>query len=198
MQLVAGKKRISASFYCLLALIATLLSLAFVPDLLKKRKFTFDTGIPAAAAVTFPIDTLLPEVVGGKTGKALNLKALAAQSPSGILVNFWATWCPPCLEELPTLEHLHRQLSKAGTALPQLVTISVDEKPEDVATLYKTLDFKPSFLVLYDRDGALSRSVGTTKFPETYWINKDGKILHKWIGPQNWIGAEVLRKLGNL
>lgn len=76
-----------------------------------------------------------------------------------------------------------------------LITISVDDRLDDITKLERTLDFKPTFSVLYDKDGELARSLGTTKFPETYLINKSGKILYKWLGPQNWLSEDVLRQL---
>lgn len=120
------------------------------------------------------------------------------ESKAGVIINFWATWCPPCLEELPSLEMLERQLRKEKEILPRLVTVSVDESVGHIATLFQGLDFSPSFLILFDTDANLSRSVGTTKFPETYWVGKDGTILHKWIGPQNWLDAGVLNKIRQL
>ncbi len=128
-------------------------------------------------------------------GTAVSLEELFADR-SEILVNFWATWCPPCLEELPGLEYLGRQLNaKENKNFPLLVTISVDEDAKEVSKLFKTLDFTPSLIVLHDPDGELSQSMGTTKFPETYLINKQGKVLRKWIGPQNWLSANVIQSL---
>jgi cytochrome c biogenesis protein CcmG, thiol:disulfide interchange protein DsbE len=128
-----------------------------------------------------------------KTKSKITLAELAAHSTEGLLVNFWATWCPPCLEELPALDYLNRQLERAPKGkMPLLVTISVDEAVEDVSGLFETLDFSPTLLVLHDPNGNFSAELGTTRFPETYWISPSGAIQYKWIGPQNWLSEEVL------
>jgi len=131
--------------------------------------------------------------------KRVTLEELLKAEEAPILVNFWATWCPPCLEELPSLESFYRQLSAStrnGKPLAaKLFTISVDDRLEDITSLESTLDFKPTFPVLHDREGELARSLGTTKFPETYLVNNKGEILYKWLGPQNWLSQDVLRQL---
>ena len=94
---------------------------------------------------------------------------------------------------------LHNQiLSKTiqkGSKVPTLITISVDDRIEDISKLESTLDFKPTFSVMYDREGELARTMGTTKFPETYLVNAQGKILYKWLGPQDWLSDDVLQQL---
>lgn len=134
----------------------------------------------------------LPAALKGR--QQISLGDLAAQSPDGLIVNFWATWCPPCLDELPALDYLNRQLDKQRGAgkLPLLVTISVDEASQDVSGLFETLDYKPTVLVLHDPNGYFSARMGTTRFPETYWVEPTGGVRHKWIGPQNWLSEEVL------
>lgn len=153
-------------------------------------------------AGAFPLDVKLTvyrdSSVKGRKSK-INLKELIGNSPTPVLINFWATWCPPCLEELPSVEMFHKQLKAQQIAnikqLPRLITISVDERIEDITKLESTLDFKPSFTVLHDRDGELARSLGTTKFPETYLVNTEGKILYKWLGPQDWLSFDVLQQI---
>jgi peroxiredoxin len=85
--------------------------------------------------------------------------------------------------------------NQSDEALPILVTISVDESAEAVRKFAKTLNRPLPFLVLHDPDGAFSRQLGVTKFPETFLIDSKGKILQKWIGPQDWLSLEVLQFL---
>jgi len=152
----------------------------------------------------FPLATRLTVFRDASSKKRLprskvTLQDLVKEASGPVLINFWATWCPPCLEELPSIEMLHRQiLSKAlqkNSKVPTLVTISVDDRIEDITKLESTLDFKPSFTVVYDREGELARTMGTTKFPETYLVNAQGKILYKWLGPQEWLSDDVLQQL---
>lgn len=179
---------------CGLGLLGVFALLVVLPQHLEKSHYTFPVGssLPTAFPVEATLKWLQPV---GKSGVKTSLNELLKDLPKGALVNFWATWCPPCLEELPSLEYLNRQLKKHPNTFPPLITISVDEKPEDVFTLFKSLDFKVSFTVLYDSEGKLAQSVGTTKFPETYWISPEGKILYKWVGPQDWLSPEVLNPL---
>ena len=179
----------------ILSIAAVFVALVYLPSLTRKTQFTFPAG-DQKTVETFPVDVVLPRVANGKTGNPTTLRELAKQHKGGLIVNFWATWCPPCLEELPSVEYLNRQLaSSTDPNLPKLVTISVDETSDVIFSLYRTLDFTPSFLVLHDKTGDTARAVGTSKFPETYWINSEGKILHKWIGPQNWLSGDVLKTL---
>ena len=107
-----------------------------------------------------------------------------------------ATWCPPCLEEIPTLDYLGRQLAKKDNKdKPRLVTISIDEKSSDVIQFFKTLDASPQFIVLYDPEGDFATTLGTNKFPETFLIDRTGKVIKKWAGPENWLSGNVLQTL---
>lgn len=195
------KKGLPPSWYGIGLIAAFMAVLVAGPRLFQKTHYTMEGAAPDRPALTsFPTEVALPllraETGKARPDKALDLKSLAKEHPGGLIVNFWATWCPPCVEELPSLEQLNRQLeARRDPRLPKLVTISVDETPGDVTSFFKTLDYTVSFLVLYDKEATFSRSVGTTKFPETYWIDASGKILHKWIGPQNWLAGDVLGRL---
>lgn len=172
-------------------------ALYFLPPYFQTRSHEIPLFVRGRAE-RFPLEGTFTQVKNGKPSSKIKLSDLVRESNNGIIVNFWATWCPPCLDELPSLEMLQRQLRAERGALPRLVTISVDERISDIDRLFHTLDFNPSFLILFDSAAELSRAVGTTKFPETYWLGKDGTILYKWIGPQNWLDANVLNKIRQL
>ncbi|NBX75832.1 MAG: TlpA family protein disulfide reductase [Proteobacteria bacterium] len=171
--------------------------LFFSEPLLKQRPRQFEVVSSGSSLQTsIPVNKALLEL---KSNKAFSLEELLAktQRPNGkLLVNFWATWCEPCIEEVPTLATLAGQLqNQSDPSLPTLVTISVDEKAEAVRKFEKTLSRPLPFLVLHDPDGSFSRQLGVTKFPETFLIDSKGKILQKWIGPQDWLSLEVLQTL---
>jgi thiol-disulfide isomerase/thioredoxin len=171
--------------------------LYWVEPLLKQRTRSFEVSSSQNTPQTIvPVDKLLVEI---KSNKPVSLEGLLIQArrPNGkLLVNFWATWCDPCIEEIPTLAALGSQMqNQSDEALPILVTISVDESAEAVRKFAKTLNRPLPFLVLHDPDGAFSRQLGVTKFPETFLIDSKGKILQKWIGPQDWLSLEVLQFL---
>ena len=173
---------------CLLFLTA----LIFLPRLLGQQDVQLLFQKPRESLERLSLDRRFPVVKSGVGMGAVTLAELAAKSPAGLLLNFWATWCPPCLEELPSLEALERQRLSQPDKIPRVVAISVDEAPTDVVSLVRTLGYRFDVLVLLDRDGEFSRSLGTVKFPETYWVASDGKLMRKWVGPQDWIGGDVL------
>ena len=165
--------------------------------LLKQRTRIFEgSGAQNGSQTIIPVNKALIEL---KSNKLISLEGLLSEAhrPDGkILVNFWATWCDPCIEEIPTLATLGSQLqNQSDTSLPILVTISVDETADTVRKFTKNLNQPVPFLVLHDPDGSFSRQLGVTKFPETFLIDSKGKILQKWIGPQDWLSLEVLQIL---
>ncbi|MBI4403878.1 MAG: TlpA family protein disulfide reductase [Deltaproteobacteria bacterium] len=180
------------------AVVIFLAILAWVPSLFRNRTYHFESSSNSKQAPSTPVimvpltpsfSMLQPQA------KKITLTELIANH-GNVIINFWASWCPPCIEEMPSLEMLNRQMAaKKNGNLPLIVTISVDEDLDAIKTLFHTLDFKPSFIVLHDPQGQLPRQLGTTRFPETYWVNKEGRILHKWVGPQNWLSADILERL---
>ena len=163
-------------------------ALYFVPQLIQKNNFSFPAS-HKSRSINILMDQPLTFV--NQKEKTTTLRELLKTHPAGLVVNFWATWCAPCLEELPSFESLNRYLNKAD--LPLVVTIAEDDSISAVPELFKTLDFKPTFVALHDKDGAVVQAIGTNKFPETYWISSQGEILYKWIGPQNWMAEDVLK-----
>ncbi len=106
------------------------------------------------------------------------------------VVNFWATWCPPCVEEFPAMMELQRQLEADGV---ELVFVSVDEKWEDVTKFLQQyqINVQPGRM-LWDPTKELAQKWGSTKFPETYVLRRDGWVLEKIIGLQQWTRPAVI------
>jgi len=99
-----------------------------------------------------------------------------------VMVHFWATWCPPCVEELPLLDRLYRTVVDKDF---QLLAVSVDEggAPAVAAFLKKNGLTLP---VLLDPDRMIAGLYGTYKFPETYIVDRQGVVRYKVIGPRDW------------
>lgn len=180
--------------------------LAALPVLKSHQYEQFTEKKSSSPEVThFPLDYSLkifrdPTRKGSPNrGSKVTLKELLTSETPLFIINFWATWCPPCLEELPSIENLNLQLSRqvsSGKPLTaKLITISVDDRMDDISRLETTLDFKPTFAVFHDPEGELARSLGTTKFPETFLVNNRGEILYKWVGPQDWLSMDALHQL---
>jgi len=201
---VALKKSTSVAIVCTLGIFAGFALLAWLPNVLRKTSFEVNSPkTPTAAATQMPLDTVLPVVTTGRGGEAVaTAKASLASylpSPDGtLIVNLWATWCPPCVQELPSIEFLNRQLNESKSNKIGLLTISVDDALGDLTALFGTMDFRPSFSTLWDKSGVFSTTVGTVRFPETYWVDHTGKILYKWLGPQDWMSADVIGRLKSI
>jgi peroxiredoxin len=119
--------------------------------------------------------------------------SLADYRDKVVLVHFWATWCPPCVEEIPTLERFSQQV--LGTDI-EVLAISVDESADALKTFLDKN--KLHFPVLRDPGGKAAGSYGTTKFPETYVVGRDGMVRYKVIGPMDWslrTNVEIIRAL---
>lgn len=129
----------------------------------------------------------LPRV--GEPG-ALSLASLRGKV---VLLNFWATWCQPCEEELPAMERLHRALSGGDF---HLVAVSVDTEPDPVLRFRQRLGL--GFTLLLDADQRVARSYQTFRFPETLLIGRDGVILERYVGPKEWDAPVYVSRIRRL
>ena len=123
-------------------------------------------------------DFVLPRLGGGAP---LSLGELRGRV---VLVNFWATWCKPCEDEMPAMERLYRSL--AGTEF-ELLAVSVDTGPDEVQAFRDRLGL--SFPILLDPGKRVSAAYQSYRFPESYLIDRDGRILSRYIGPRDWDAA---------
>ena len=100
-----------------------------------------------------------------------------------VVLNIWATWCKPCVTEMPTFERLRQQV--ADTNL-RIVAVSVDDYAgaDSVHAFAKGLNL--TFDILLDSLHRIDRDYLTTGYPETFVIARDGTIRKKWIGPAEW------------
>jgi len=111
-----------------------------------------------------------------------------------VVLNFWATWCPPCREEIPSMMALNKAM--AGKPF-QMVCVSVDEGGKQaVAEFFKNTGF--SLPVYFDSTGQATAIYGITGVPETFVIDKNGVIVKKVIGGLDWNSSEVVAFLEGL
>jgi peroxiredoxin len=141
---------------------------------------------PAAKAVAGVVEgSAAPDfTVRDLAGQEVKLAALKGKV---VLVNFWATWCPPCREEIPSMMKLNQSMS--GKQF-QMLAISIDEGGKAaVESFFKKSGMTlPAFL---DTDGAVSRSYGITGVPETFIVDKAGIIQKKIVGGMDWSSPDV-------
>jgi thiol-disulfide isomerase/thioredoxin len=129
--------------------------------------------------------------VNSLNGKPLNLSDLKGKV---VLINFWATWCPPCREEIPSMMKLNSAM--AGKPF-QMVAISIDEGGQPaIESFFKTSGF--SLPAYTDPDNRAAKAYGITGVPETFVIDKSGILVRKVIGPMAWDSPDVLSYLDGL
>jgi len=105
-----------------------------------------------------------------------------------VVLNVWASWCKPCTEELPLLERTHQRIASRGGTVVGLNTRDVSS--EALAFVRR---FDLTFPSLRDRDAELARAYGTSQYPETYVLDRRGRVAAKRIGPvdQGWLDATL-------
>jgi len=110
-----------------------------------------------------------------------------------VLLNFWATWCPPCRKEMPSMIELHKQLEGKGLAI---VAASVDKDRSKLDSFVR--EYNIPFEVLHDADGAISRQYSVFRYPETFLIDRQGVIRFHLIGAVEWTDKTVLKAINTL
>jgi peroxiredoxin len=120
---------------------------------------------------------------------ALNRPALSLHDfgRQVVVLNFWATWCPPCVEETPGLEKFAEQMQTQGVTV---LSVSVDQDAAALQTFAAQQHL--SFPIGRDPDRSVANRYGTFLFPETYIIDQDGKVAEKLIGPVDWQDPRII------
>jgi peroxiredoxin len=111
-----------------------------------------------------------------------------------VLVNFWATWCPPCRQEMPSMEKLYQHLQDQEF---EMLAINVEENgPEAVASFLK--DQSHSFPILFDTQAKAQRLYNVSKYPETFVVDRNGIVVEHVVGAIDWMQPNVVEYLENL
>jgi peroxiredoxin len=110
-----------------------------------------------------------------------------------LVLNFWATWCPPCVEEIPSLDQFQKTFSGSGVVV---LGISVDQNQKAYQQFLSRA--KVAFMTARDPEAEISAEYGTFKYPETYIIDSRGKVVEKIIGPTNWTDPEMMNRVKSL
>lgn len=142
-----------------------------------------------------------PSVGPGKTAPDFamhdisgNLVRLVDLRGSVVLLNFWATWCPPCREEVPSLIRLNAIMDRDGF---RMLTVSLDDGgAAAVESFFRMTGHR--LPTIPDSDGRLAKLYGVTGIPETFILDRDGVIRKKVVGPIDWDSPDVVGYLSEL
>ena len=146
-----------------------------------------EKGLPAAVVGLEAPEPFLRD----PSGKTLDPSELKG---SVVLVNFWATWCQPCREEMPSLQNLYNRFrDKQGF---HMVTVLFRDDYGKASAYLKENHY--DIPVLIDTDGRTARAYGVTGVPETYLVDRKGILKEKMIGPFDWASPQALSLVSEL
>ncbi len=110
-----------------------------------------------------------------------------------IFLNFWATWCIPCREEMPAMEQLHQTFQPQGLAI---LAVDLKESPDKVKAFFD--QYRLSYTALLDEGGSVFRDYQVMGLPTTYLIGREGTLLARGVGGRDWTqteGKDLIRAL---
>jgi len=136
------------------------------------------------------IGNAAPDFTVQDTDRSISLHDLRGKV---VILNFWATWCPPCVEEMPSLSQLHAKLQDRGV---EVLGVSVDLDDDKYHRFLQ--DHRVSLTTVRDPDQKTTALYGTFKFPETYIIDRRGIVRRKFVGAVDWNQPEILDFLTKL
>jgi cytochrome c biogenesis protein CcmG, thiol:disulfide interchange protein DsbE len=116
-------------------------------------------------------------------GKQIHLSDLRGKV---VVLNFWATWCPPCVEETPSLIQLETRIAPQGG---MVLGVSVDEDADAYQNFLQ--QYHINFPTYRDPTKKIAVEYGTTMYPDSYVIDRQGRIARKFVGPQDWTQGDV-------
>ena len=197
---VPGKPAVKPRFFAILCLLALAVGAATAKGRVESpapapSKVSGSDRFPASHAVFAKFSAAGFEVPTGDL-PSLDFKldllgggptSLSSYRGSLVLLNFWATWCPSCREEIPSMEKLYSKLKKKG-----FVIVAVDlSESRDVVKNFVAVN-KMTYPVLLDSSGDVGALYGAGTIPSTYVIGRDGRILARTIGSRPWDAPETV------
>ena len=132
-------------------------------------------------------DFTLPDL----QGRSVQLAALRGKV---VFVNVWATWCPPCVEEMPTIQQLYERLHGQGL---EILAVSLDNLGAQIVVPFMQ-SRRLSFPTLLDTKNLVQRLYRTTGVPESFVVDKRGILVDKVVGPRDWIHPQIIAQFERL
>ncbi len=115
---------------------------------------------------------------------------LASLSGRVVLVNFWATWCEPCEQEMPAMERLYQRLPRDRF---ELVAVAIDDEEAKVAEFQTR--YSLTFPIVLDPDKKVAETYQTMGVPESLLIDASGRIVERYVGPREWDSTEYVERI---
>jgi len=151
-----------------------------------------DVGAPpvvrGASAPEFELSRLSD--TEGEPASKIALSSLAGRV---VLVNFWATWCEPCEREMPAMERLYQAL--AGEQF-ELIAVAIDDKEAQVQAFQDR--YQLSFPIVLDPSQSVYGAYQTMGVPESLLIDREGRIVERYVGPREWDAVEYVERIREL
>ncbi len=197
-RLKAGRFSCALATFCLLATSCASSVEAGWWDLFKRKPAAPKSAEEAAKEVgdvgirpgRFAPDFELPEVGGGM------VRLSSYRGQKAVLLNFWATWCPPCRKEMPTLQTLSRAYTKKGLVV---VGVNVDsDRPETSPAVAFLKKLKVTFPNVFDHKKQAAKKYAVHGLPVTYMINREGRIMKRVFGDRDWMSPKVRAEVESL
>jgi len=144
---------------------------------------------PFSAAASALVGSIAPDFsLQDMQGRQVQLSDLRGKV---VIVNFWATWCPPCRAEMPSMEALHLAFKEDDLVL---LAINVEEDAHELVENF--LKKNPyNFPILLDAETEVQQGYGVFQFPESFIIDRNGVVVKKIIGAVNWMDGDLYRLL---
>ncbi len=157
---------------------------------LQTRLLTLLVVVLALAVLFWPRGGADKEAPGGfLVGSDGRPVPMASRMAPVTLVHFWATWCPPCISEAPSLERFTSDFGQYRGDFTVLM-VAVDDEPQRVQQFLG----ERTGAVLYDPSWEVTHRFGTEKLPETYLVVR-GQVIKRWIGPQDWADPDIRQSI---
>ena len=148
-------------------------AIAGSPDQELERLFN-NIGILKVPHISRPVEIQLKDVFG-------NTVSLSESRGKVVFLNFWATWCPPCIIEMPSMEKLHLRFKDKNFVM---IAINSQETDAQVKSFFEKN--KLSFTALLDSSGEVAAWFSVNVLPTTFVLDKEGRIIGKALGPRDW------------